>query len=80
MHDALVDKIAERARAIRLGDPRAAETEMGPVATEPQYRKVLSFLDSAATEGATVAAAAAPTTRSAASSSSRRCSPGSSPP
>ena len=56
VHDALVDKIAERARAIRLGDPRAAETEMGPVATEPQYRKVLSFLDSAATEGATIAA------------------------
>ena len=43
-------------RAIRLGDPRAAETEMGPVATEPQYRKVLSFLEAAATEGATVAA------------------------
>ncbi len=55
VHDALVDKIAERARAIRLGDPRAAETEMGPVATEPQYRKVLSFLEAAATEGATVA-------------------------
>jgi aldehyde dehydrogenase (NAD+) len=28
---------------------------MGPVATEPQYRKVLSFLESAASEGATVA-------------------------
>src|SRR5271169_3687516 len=56
VHDALVDKIAERARAIRLGDPRAAETEMGPVATEPQYRKVLSFLEAAATEGATVTA------------------------
>ncbi|MGH3195723.1 MAG: aldehyde dehydrogenase [Streptosporangiaceae bacterium] len=56
VHDALVDKIAERARSIRLGDPRAAETEMGPVATEPQYRKVLSFLQAAAGEGATVAA------------------------
>ncbi len=56
VHDALVERIAERARSIRLGDPRAAETEMGPVATEPQYRKVLSFLESAAGEGATVAA------------------------
>ena len=27
--------------AIRLGDPKAPDTEMGPVATEPQYRKVL---------------------------------------
>ena len=56
VHDALVNKIVDRARSIRLGDPRAADTEMGPVATEPQYRKVLSFLDSAASEGATVAA------------------------
>ena len=56
VHDALVAKIADRARSIRLGDPKAAETEMGPVATEPQYRKVLSFLDGAAAEGATVAA------------------------
>jgi acyl-CoA reductase-like NAD-dependent aldehyde dehydrogenase len=56
VHDALVARIAERATAIRLGDPRAADTEMGPVATEPQYRKVLSFLDAAAGEGATVVA------------------------
>ena len=60
VHDALVAKIAERARSIQLGDPRAAETEMGPVATEPQYRKVLSFLESAASEGATVAAGGQP--------------------
>ena len=56
VHDQLVDKIAERARSIRLGDPKAADTEMGPVATEPQYRKVLSFLEGAAGEGATVTA------------------------
>jgi acyl-CoA reductase-like NAD-dependent aldehyde dehydrogenase len=59
-HDALVGKIADRARCIRLGDPKAPETEMGPVATEPQYRKVLSFLDGAAAEGATVAAGGRP--------------------
>ena len=29
----------------RLGDPKAADTEMGPVATEPQYREVLLFLE-----------------------------------
>jgi acyl-CoA reductase-like NAD-dependent aldehyde dehydrogenase len=55
VHDALVEKIVSRARAIKIGDPRAAETEMGPLATEPQYRKVLSFFESAAAEGATVA-------------------------
>jgi len=60
VHDELVAKIADRARSIQLGDPKAAETEMGPVATEPQYRKVLSFLDGAAAEGATVAAGGRP--------------------
>jgi acyl-CoA reductase-like NAD-dependent aldehyde dehydrogenase len=56
VHDALVDKIASRASSIKLGDPRAEETEMGPVATQPQYGKVLSFLESAAIQGATIAA------------------------
>jgi len=45
VHDELVAKITARAASIRLGDPKAAETEMGPVATELQYRKVLSMLD-----------------------------------
>jgi aldehyde dehydrogenase (NAD+) len=56
VHDTLVDKIVSRADKIKLGDPRAAGTEMGPLATEPQYHKVLSFFASAASEGATVAA------------------------
>ena len=56
VHDELVARITGRAAAIRLGDPRAADTEMGPLATEPQYRKVLSILAAAADEGATVAA------------------------
>ncbi len=55
VHDDLVAKIVSRARAIKIGDPRAAETEMGPLATGPQYRNVLSFFESAAAEGATVA-------------------------
>ena len=59
VHDALVARIVDRAGSIRLGDPRAAETEMGPIATEPQYRKVLSFFESAAAQGATVAAGGA---------------------
>jgi acyl-CoA reductase-like NAD-dependent aldehyde dehydrogenase len=41
VHDALVDRIVRRATSIRLGDPRADETEMGPLANEPQYRKVV---------------------------------------
>ena len=36
--------VAERANAIKLGDPNDAETEMGPVANQPQYEKVLGYL------------------------------------
>jgi aldehyde dehydrogenase (NAD+) len=56
VHDALVDRIVRRAEAIRIGDPQDPATEMGPLATEPQFRKVLSFFGSAVAEGATVAA------------------------
>jgi acyl-CoA reductase-like NAD-dependent aldehyde dehydrogenase len=55
VHDELVARIVARAEAIKLGDPRDPATEMGPLATEPQYRKVLSFFEGATAEGATVA-------------------------
>jgi aldehyde dehydrogenase (NAD+) len=54
VHDELVRLVAERASTIRLGDPTAAETEMGPVANAPQYEKVLALLEIAKAEGATV--------------------------
>jgi acyl-CoA reductase-like NAD-dependent aldehyde dehydrogenase len=55
VHDELVRLVAERAAAIRLGDPNDPATEMGPVANEPQYQKVLGYLRTALDEGATVA-------------------------
>jgi acyl-CoA reductase-like NAD-dependent aldehyde dehydrogenase len=55
VHDDLIRLVAERATRIRLGDPNAADTEMGPVANPPQYAKVLGYLETARAEGATVA-------------------------
>jgi (Z)-2-((N-methylformamido)methylene)-5-hydroxybutyrolactone dehydrogenase len=55
VHDALVEKVAARAATIRLGDPTDPETEMGPVANQPQYEKVLGYLRGAREEGATFA-------------------------
>ena len=52
-HDELVELVARRASAIRLGDPNDPDTEMGPVANRPQYEKVLGYLDGARAEGAT---------------------------
>jgi aldehyde dehydrogenase (NAD+) len=54
-HDDLVGLVAERAAAIKLGDPNDQQTEMGPVANRPQYEKVLRYLHTAQEEGATVA-------------------------
>ena len=59
-HDELVELVSARARAIRLGDPRQPETEMGPVANRPQYEKILGYLRTAREEGATVACGGEP--------------------
>ncbi|TDP88892.1 aldehyde dehydrogenase [Labedaea rhizosphaerae] len=60
VHDALVEKVVARADAIRLGDPTDEATEMGPVANQPQYEKVLGYLRGAAAEGATFACGGEP--------------------
>jgi acyl-CoA reductase-like NAD-dependent aldehyde dehydrogenase len=55
VHDELIRLISERAASIKLGDPNAENTEMGPVANTPQYQKVLGYLQTAKDEGATIA-------------------------
>jgi acyl-CoA reductase-like NAD-dependent aldehyde dehydrogenase len=55
VHDELVHLVAERANAIKLGDPNDPATEMGPIANPPQYEKVLGYLDKAKAEGAVAA-------------------------
>ena len=60
VHDELVSLIAERATAIKLGDPNDEQTEMGPVANRPQYEKVLHYLNTAQAQGATVTCGGGP--------------------
>ena len=60
VHDELVERVAERARTIRLGDPTDEATEMGPVANTPQYEKVLGYLRGAQEEGASFACGGGP--------------------
>jgi (Z)-2-((N-methylformamido)methylene)-5-hydroxybutyrolactone dehydrogenase len=40
------------ARNLKLGDPMLADTEIGPIATPPQYEKVLHYIDVAKADGA----------------------------
>ncbi|HLU56058.1 MAG TPA: aldehyde dehydrogenase [Pseudonocardia sp.] len=54
--DEMVGRIAEIARGIVVGDPRDAATQMGPVASEAQRTRILSMVDAAARDGATLVA------------------------
>jgi aldehyde dehydrogenase (NAD+) len=53
IHDRFVERLVEVARDARIGDPMDAATNVGPVTTEPQYNKVLEYIDIARSEGAT---------------------------
>jgi aldehyde dehydrogenase (NAD+) len=52
VYDEMLRRLLERTRTIRIGDPNAPETEMGPVANEPQYRKIQEMVEIARAEGA----------------------------
>ena len=51
VHDEFVERLAARAREIRLGDPLDPATEMGPVAFEGHLEKVLGAIASATGRG-----------------------------
>jgi aldehyde dehydrogenase (NAD+) len=51
-YDEVVDRIAARARAIRVGDPGAAGTTMGPVISAGQMKTVLDYIAIGRAEGA----------------------------
>ena len=52
VYDQIVSRLADRAPAIRLGNPLDMKTEMGTAANEPQFDRVMSFIASAKSEGA----------------------------
>jgi len=54
VYDELVERVAERAASIIIGDPRLATTELGPLAFGAQLEKVSSYVDIGVKEGATV--------------------------
>lgn len=47
-------KLLDIAKSAKIGDPMAPETNIGPVTTKPQYDKILSYVDIARGEGATL--------------------------
>jgi aldehyde dehydrogenase (NAD+) len=53
-YDEVVQRLAERARSIRVGDPTDPKTTMGPVISAGQMRTVLDYIDIGRAEGASV--------------------------
>ena len=56
IYDRMVEGLAARAGQIVMGDPRLPETEMGTAANEPQFNKILSFIEAAKGDGARLVA------------------------
>ena len=55
----VVERLAERARSVRLGDPRDAATSMGPLISQTQMKRVLDYIDVGLREGAQMVAGGA---------------------
>ncbi|MDB4929333.1 MAG: Aldehyde Dehydrogenase [Myxococcaceae bacterium] len=50
-HDRLLDELVKRAKALRLGDPLDAATEVGPLVSEAQRQRVHGFVERAVAAG-----------------------------
>lgn len=57
--DEFVRRFVERAERIRVGDPTADDTELGPLASAPHRDRVLGFADIARADGGSVLTGAA---------------------
>lgn len=52
IHDAFVEKLVAFAGTAKLGDPMHSDTDIGPIATPPQFQKILDYIAIAKSEGA----------------------------
>ncbi|NKB61327.1 MAG: aldehyde dehydrogenase family protein [Gammaproteobacteria bacterium] len=52
IYDEVVDRLAERAKTIRVGHPKDPDTHIGPLATLAQYHKVSNYVQYGLEDGA----------------------------
>lgn len=62
IHDEIVKRLVGRAQKIRLGNPLHKTTDMGTVANEPQFDRILKCIGDAQKEGAVLACGGKPAT------------------
>ncbi len=51
-HDEVVDIAREAAATVKVGDPKSAESKIGPVVSETQFNKIQGLIETAIEEGA----------------------------
>jgi betaine-aldehyde dehydrogenase len=54
LHDHFVERLVERTKTIRIGDPLDPETQMGPLVNKSQHDKVTDYIAVGKAEGATL--------------------------
>jgi aldehyde dehydrogenase (NAD+) len=54
IYDNFMDRLDKRTRTIKVGNPLDAETYMGPVVSDEQFDRVMSYIDIGKQEGATL--------------------------
>lgn len=52
IHNEFVDRLVSFAKTARMGNPADPDTQVGPVTTPPQYRKILDYIAVGKSEGA----------------------------
>ncbi|TKT81193.1 betaine-aldehyde dehydrogenase [Aquamicrobium sp. LC103] len=55
LHDRFIDRLVERTKNIRIGDPLDPDTQMGPLINKAQHEKVAAYIETGRQEGATLA-------------------------
>ncbi|MEI5677636.1 MULTISPECIES: betaine-aldehyde dehydrogenase [unclassified Mesorhizobium] len=55
LHGRFVERLVERTKKIRIGDPLDPETQMGPLVNKAQHEKVLGYIEIGKQDGATLA-------------------------
>ncbi|MGB3834711.1 MAG: betaine-aldehyde dehydrogenase [Mesorhizobium sp.] len=55
LHDRFVERLVERTKKIRIGDPLDPETQMGPLVSKAQHDKVVDYIRIGREEGANLA-------------------------
>jgi phenylacetaldehyde dehydrogenase len=55
VYDLFVEKFIQKTQSLVIGDPKKQETDIGPVISERQYKRIMAYIQIGIAEGATLA-------------------------